>query len=58
MACSFYPGDYSSGHADTADMISHETLVLFADGEQVTVSTRKEALRLAFEEYQKGTFIK
>ncbi len=72
--------------ADTADMIAHETLVLFADGEQVAVSTRKDALRfllisgmpirepvawqgpivmntqeelrIAFEEYEAGTFIK
>ena len=72
--------------AETADMISHETLVLFTDGDQVTVSTRSDAvrfllisgmpirepvawqgpivmntqeeLRIAFEEYQAGTFIK
>ena len=72
--------------ADTADMLSHETLVLFADGEQVAVSTRQDALRfllisgmpirepvawqgpivmntqeelrIAFEEYEAGTFIK
>ena len=67
-------------------MIPHETLVLFADGDQVTVSTRNDAvrfllisgmpirepvawqgpivmntqeeLRIAFEEYETGTFIK
>ena len=72
--------------ADTADMLSHETLVLFADGEQAAVSTRQDALRfllisgmpirepvawqgpivmntqeelrIAFEEYEAGTFIK
>ncbi len=72
--------------ADTADMLSHETLVLFADGEQVAVSTRQDALRfllisgmpirepvawqgpivmntqeelrIAFEEYEAGTFLK
>jgi len=72
--------------ADTADMISNETLVLFGDGDQITVSTRHDAvrfllisgmpirepvawqgpivmntqeeLRIAFEEYEAGTFIK
>lgn len=70
----------------TADMLSNETLVLFADGDQVTVSTGKdvlrfllisgmpirepvawqgpivmntqEELRIAFEEYRTGNFIK
>jgi len=73
-------------NADTSDMITNETLVLFGDGDQVTVSTRNDAvrflmisgmpireavawqgpivmntqeeLRIAFEEYQAGTFIK
>jgi redox-sensitive bicupin YhaK (pirin superfamily) len=68
------------------DMISNETLVLFTDGDQVSVSTSNDAvrfllisgkpirepvawqgpivmntqeeLRIAFEEYQAGTFIK
>lgn len=72
--------------AERADMIPHETLVLFADGDQVTVSARNDALRfllisgmpirepvawqgpivmntqeelrVAFEEYRAGTFIK
>ena len=67
-------------------MLSNGTLVLFSDGEKVTVSTRKDALRfllisgmpirepvawqgpivmntqeelrIAFEEYEAGTFIK
>ena len=67
-------------------VISNETLVLYSDGDQVVVSTRKDAvrfllisgkpirepvawqgpivmntqeeLRVAFEEYQAGTFIK
>jgi redox-sensitive bicupin YhaK (pirin superfamily) len=71
---------------ETTGMIPHETLVLFADGDQVTVSTRNDAvrlllisgmpirepvawqgpivmntqeeLRIAFEEYETGTFIK
>jgi len=71
---------------EASDMISNETLVLYSDGDQVVVSTRKDAvrfllisgkpirepvawqgpivmntqeeLRLAFEEYQAGTFIK
>jgi len=71
---------------EALDMISNETLVLFSDGDQVTVSTRNDAvrfllisgkpirepvawqgpivmntqeeLRVAFEEYQKGSFIK
>jgi redox-sensitive bicupin YhaK (pirin superfamily) len=71
---------------EASDIISNETLVLFSDGDQVVVSTRKDAvrfllisgkpiresvawqgpivmntqeeLRLAFEEYQAGTFIK
>ena len=71
---------------DTANRISNETLVLFSDGSQVTVSTKNNAvrfllisgkpirepvawqgpivmntqkeLRIAFEEYQSGTFIK
>jgi redox-sensitive bicupin YhaK (pirin superfamily) len=72
--------------ADTLNMISNETLVLFRDGDQVTVSSSNDAvrfllisgkpirepvawqgpivmntqeeLRIAFEEYQAGTFIK
>ena len=72
--------------ANTADMISNQTLVLFEDGDQVTVSTGNDAvrflmisgmpirepvawqgpivmntqeeLRIAFEEYQAGFFIK
>ena len=81
------PGSRNEGKdLDISDMISNGTLVLFGDGEQITVVTRREAvrfllisgmplrepvawqgpivmntreeLRLAFEEYQAGTFIK
>ena len=77
----------AKGHdAESADMISNETLVLFADGDRITVSTGRDALRfllisgmpirepvawqgpivmntqeelrIAFEEYETGTFIK
>jgi quercetin 2,3-dioxygenase len=72
--------------ANTSGMITNETLVLFGDGDQVTVSTKndtvrfllisgmpirepvawqgpivmntQEELRIAFEEYRKGSFIK
>jgi redox-sensitive bicupin YhaK (pirin superfamily) len=78
--------DDNDQNIEVSDIISNETLVLFSDGDQVVVSTRKDAvrfllisgkpirepvawqgpivmntqeeLRLAFEEYQAGTFIK
>ena len=78
--------DSAQDDNDTANMISSETLVLFSDGRQVTISTNKNAvrfllisgkpirepvawqgpivmntqeeLRIAFEEYRNGTFLK